>query len=514
MAGFTARFLGLDGQLDANKLLWGLFYIFCVWFIIRQIRYYWYYRSLFKVPIGRYGVLMSPVPPHEMPKVLHQRIGEIGGIMATWNAGIPVIMISQGKYAAPILRSNTNIRKNFLVGFFEEWLGKGLLTSSGEHWRSHRRALTNTFHFNVLRHYLESMKRNVSVFLDLMDKKAETGETFDIFDYHLLLGLDVIFETAMGRNIDAQLAEGKNEYCQAVVTAARTLSARGQRPWLWIPFIWKSTALYQEYRSALAVLDKWKFETIRERRTILAKAMLASGKDSVDIDAMALRRGRLSFLDLMLTLKDANGDPAFDEEEIGEEVANFMFAGHDTTSAALTWLTAEVAHNPQIQERLQQEVDEYWAAHDALDMDDLNTLPYVNAVVKETLRKYPSAPTVGRVLDEDAQCGEYFLPKDTIIFLHIDGINNNPEDWNEPEVFNPERFLNGNDNFDPYNYVPFSAGARNCIGQKFALQLIKTYVFYFFRRFRVVPMIDHVPLKNYVVVDKPYEGNPVRVERR
>lgn len=111
----------------------------------------------------------------------------------------------------------------------------------------------------------------------------------------------------------------------------------------------------------------------------------------------------------------------------------------------------------------------------SLTYQDLQELKYLDLVIKEVLRLYPSAPAISRELDHAVEFKGKIIPKDTVFSIFIYGINRDPDYHDDPELFKPERFLDVSGK-KPYAYVPFSAGPRNCIGQKYAMLEMKVLI--------------------------------------
>lgn len=129
-------------------------------------------------------------------------------------------------------------------------------------------------------------------------------------------------------------------------------------------------------------------------------------------------------------------------------------------------------------------------------MKDLNEMKYLERVIKEAMRLYPSVPIIGNKTSEPVELAGYSIPKDCSIHLHIHHINRDPDNFANPDVFDPDRFLPINSIArHPFAYIPFSAGPRNCIGQKFAMLEEKAVISAVIRNFRITSMQKHEDVK-------------------
>jgi len=148
-----------------------------------------------------------------------------------------------------------------------------------------------------------------------------------------------------------------------------------------------------------------------------------------------------------------------------------MFEGHDTTSQGLLWTIYLLAKHPSVQEKARAEIKSILGTQPHISYDQINKVTYLTAVLKESHRLYPPVPIISRVLDEEVEVLGYTLPEGTHVRIAPWSIHRNPNVWDHPNDFIPERFLQtSRENDDqPFAFVPFSAGPRNCIGQKFAL---------------------------------------------
>ncbi|GFG33543.1 hypothetical protein Cfor_01031 [Coptotermes formosanus] len=197
------------------------------------------------------------------------------------------------------------------------------------------------------------------------------------------------------------------------------------------------------------------------------------------------KKKRMAFLDMLV--EAAEDGAKLTDEEIREEVDTFMFAGHDTTSAAICWTLFLLGLHPDVQDKAYEELEGIFEGSDrAPRMKDLNEIKYLERVIKESLRLYPSVPSFSRLLMEDIEIGGYTIPAGCSIRVNIYMHNRNPDQFPNPEKFDPDNFLPERvAKRHPYAYIPFSAGPRNCIGQKFALLEEKTMLSYMLRHYRL-----------------------------
>jgi len=162
-------------------------------------------------------------------------------------------------------------------------------------------------------------------------------------------------------------------------------------------------------------------------------------------------------------------------------------AGHDTTALSLTWLMNWLAVYPEVQRRAREEAVRVMGGATAPTAEMLEEVPYLDAVISENLRLRPpvyNLPT--RLCAEDTELDGFFLPKGTNVSLHIGAINRHPDVWDRPESFEPERFLQAK-RPRVFHWLPFSAGPRRCLGDKFSLMEQKTLLMMLLTRMEILP---------------------------
>uniref|UniRef100_A0A914DG29 Cytochrome P450 n=1 Tax=Acrobeloides nanus TaxID=290746 RepID=A0A914DG29_9BILA len=220
----------------------------------------------------------------------------------------------------------------------------------------------------------------------------------------------------------------------------------------------------------------------------------------------------MAFLDLMLDMLE-KGD--LDREGLQEEVDTFTFEGHDTTSAAMNFFLHLMGTHPEIQAKVHEEID-YVVGETPREVtfEDIGRLKYLEACLKETLRLYPSVPLIARQATEEIKVCNYTLPVGTAVVINPSMVHRDPKYWPDPDVFNPERFIE-TELKHPYCYIPFSAGSRNCIGQRFAMMEEKCVIARILREFKVKSKVrnDQMRLSAELII-RPMFGNHILFERR
>lgn len=425
---------------------------------------------------------------HEIFYVIDERTRAYPDIHRIWTALVPEVRISKAEYVEQVISSSKHIEKSRGYRFLHEWLGEGLLTSKGERWFQHRKLITPTFHFHILDGFCDVFAENSQELVELLRPHADTGKPVNLFPFIGKVALDIICETAMGVKVNAQSEGEENIYVKAVCELSRLFVERLVRPWYHVDFLWYRSQLARENKNALDIVHNYTRGVIRDRKAALEvkhksddSAAASGGGDGESFG----RKKRLAFLDLLLEGNQANN--LLTDEDVREEVDTFMFEGHDTTTAGISWALFLLALHPDIQERAVEEIEAIFEGSDRpATMQDLNEMKLLERCIKETLRLYPSVSFFGRTLSEDIQLAGYHVPAKTIVGIHAYHVHRDERFYPDAERFDPDRFLPENtENRHPYAYIPFSAGPRNCIGQKFALLEEKSVISSVLRRFRL-----------------------------
>lgn len=488
----------------------------------------------------------------------HTLIYKDSDLYRVWIGQEPVVCVWKPEMVERVLGDNFLLEKSYHYDFLKPWLGNGLLTSPGRIWRPRRKLLVPSFHFNILQAFVPVFDRKSKLLVEKLHRKLklenskEKSVVIDITPVITACALDAICETIMGVSVDAQ-NKPNNDYCESVYIVGETFLERIIQPRYWLDTVFRYTELGKLYTYHLCKLHTFTRTVIAERKKERAGKLITDNNKSINefesnkqpsnclvnrlkvLEQTATDAANMSspqgapklpkaFLDLLLDNLNSRGDQALSDEEIREEVDTFMFEGHDTTAMALSWTLFLLGHNAQVQKKLAEEVDDFFESTDlsnlfqngGLKLDQIKKLKYLDCVVKETLRLCPSVPFIGRKTIADMKIGEYDIPANTVLFVLIYQLHRNPDVFTNPEKFDPDRFLPQNMNCrHPFAYVPFSAGPRNCIGQKFAMAEMKIVLLNLIRNFEFesITPLDKARVQMEMVL-RPKCSLDIRVKQR
>jgi cytochrome P450 len=200
----------------------------------------------------------------------------------------------------------------------------------------------------------------------------------------------------------------------------------------------------------------------------------------------AANESHFDFLSMLMDARDRETDRAMDDRELIDEVLTLIVAGHETTAAALSWTWYLLSENPAAEACLQAEADQ---APDLVifGLTAAEALTFTHQVAQESLRLYPPGWLLTRRTIEPDVLGGYQIPARSEVFLSPYMLHRNPQFWEDPERFDPDRFA-GVDAKDRHRfaYIPFAVGPRHCIGENIAMFEILVHLQHMAKRFRLV----------------------------
>ena len=323
-------------------------------------------------------------------------------------------------------------------------LGQGLLLSEGTLWRRQRRIVTPAFRHERVRALDSVMTAASRDMLARWDELAD-GTELDMAREMMRFTLDIVCRTMFSSDIEAEAEE-----IGACVSRYQDTVGRISIPDLlglpgWLPRLGARQA-----RDAIRREDAILRDLIGRRR-----ARGAAGDD---------------LLAMLLEARDEETGEGMSENQLLDEVATIMNAGHETTANALVWTWYLLAGHPAVEARLHDELTEALADRIAT-ADDLPALPYTRMVIEESMRLYPPAHTISReALADDEICGHHIPAGSTVMVLPW-LLHRHKALWADPDAFDPGRFAPERADERPrYAYIPFGGGPRICLGASFAMK--------------------------------------------
>ncbi|KAM7464286.1 hypothetical protein LguiA_032407 [Lonicera macranthoides] len=228
---------------------------------------------------------------------------------------------------------------------------------------------------------------------------------------------------------------------------------------------------------------KW-FDPLKIKRTMI-KDMSRTMKISTKFVQERLKKREMGqennskkdFLDTLLEYRGdgKDGPDSITEKNVNIVILEMFFAGSETTSISIEWGFTELLRNPSVLSKVREEIDRVVGRDRKVEESDMDYLPYLQAVVKETLRLHPALPLLlPRNTMEDTNYMGYLIPKDTQVFVNAWAIGRDPDSWEDPLTFKPERFLNSSIEYKGQHFelIPFGSGRRICIGFPLAHRVV------------------------------------------
>eukprot|EP01119_Soliformovum_irregulare_P025439 TRINITY_DN9424_c0_g1_i1.p1 TRINITY_DN9424_c0_g1~~TRINITY_DN9424_c0_g1_i1.p1 ORF type:complete len:480 (+),score=81.47 TRINITY_DN9424_c0_g1_i1:22-1461(+) len=350
-------------------------------------------------------------------------------------SGDPVISFSDPDVIKEVLCNTDRFPKYApLYNVVKKVLGEGMLILAGDQWKHHRRMATPLFHYGALKAMMGPMERVASEMCRDLETLQGQPISTDVFQKYTM---KVIIAAAFGEQFDHEwmasqfhlLSQSFNAYAMWHTICGRLMD------YLPIKAAQDVKDVHHNIRTHLV-------DAIAKRRSEIAQ----SSEEIIPSD--------------LLTLYIMND---MDDSAIIEDGLIFLFAGSDTTSVLLSWACYYLSTNPDIQSKVREEITQ------ATSIDDLAALRYSRNFLLEILRLRPPVPTLDRYAAEDCVLAGQNIPQGTCVFLNFHVAHLDDRYWKDPFKFDPSRF-DHNERQHPFAFVPFSAGERNCIGQKLGMQ--------------------------------------------
>jgi cytochrome P450 len=341
------------------------------------------------------------------------------------------------------------------------FLGKGLLTTHGEAWRTQRRLIQTGFERKQLEVLSASMQDSLADSLRDFDRQARIGPV-DIYPHLMKMTFAMVGKSLFG----ARLKDEDIDFISLTISTVQEFMVRQTIQ----PYLNPWFAVSGELR---------RHEEMRTRA------------DGILLDYIRRRRKEAPGHDLLQILMDArysDGEGMSDELVLSESM-QLLVAGHETSSNVLSWLIYLLSSRPDCVDRVRQEFDAVLGGR-PLSYSDVPKFEFTTQVIQEALRLYPPFWMVDRMALADDRAGDLAIPRGSTVVVFIYGAHHSPQYWEHAESFDQERFTKVKEKLHkPFAYLPFGAGPRGCIGGNYAMLQILMIVSVLLRKydFRLVP---------------------------
>ena len=397
----------------------------------------------------------------------------------------PAYLVSNHEMLYEILvRRAKDYEKGMQYDRVRSMLGNGILLSEGEFHRRQRLLMQPAFHHTRIAQYVDIMRSSS----DLLFDSWKDGQRVNMYHMFYELAVRVVIKALFSTDM-AESDIDEVYRCMPVVISG--VERRAAIPPALLDRI--PTRAGKEFHDAMRRLTKVGHRIVAD---------LGSDKDRPTDDLMAT----------LFTARD-EGNPDVDDQQIHEEFMTMLTAGSETTPSAMAWTVYLLGEHPDVQRRVQAEVDEVLQGN-PITPADLPKLTYLRQVVTESLRMYPPVWALGRRTRVNTEIGGHRIPAGTEVLYSIFAVQNDHAVYAKPRTFDPDRWSKGRHSEIPRSaFMPFGAGVRNCIGESFAWNEIQTVIATLMADWHVRPISDEPvqPIAMGALVPGPL---PMTVVRR
>jgi cytochrome P450 len=434
-------------------------------------------------PLGRIGFMRTFVrnPLEVIPRAAYEE-----DFIAFGGSRLPRAWVTAPSLIkAILLDEREKFRKLTQIRLLSPLLGSGILTSEDAEWKWQRQAASPMFRPQELAAFVPAFVGAAHARLAAWGNAREstqqieaemTRATFDVIAATLLPSLDERLAPAIHESVRALQRSGGWDMLFAAMNLPH-----------WLPRPGRASGIraMRRLRGAVAAV-------IGERRAH------EGGPDDL------ARR--------LMAAKDPESGQAMSDERLVDNVLTFYLAGHETTAKALTWTLYLLARSPEWTALVQDEIARVVGAG-PVSAAHLDQLVLTQRVLKESMRLYPPVPIMSRQCVADARIEGHDIKAGTSLLMPIYAIHRHARRWDQPDAFMPERFAN-EAGIARYQYMPFGAGPRICIGMAFAMMEATAMLATFVQHASFAPVEGHEPTPIARVTLLPKGGMPLRVETR
>ncbi|XP_063906177.1 cytochrome P450 4C1-like [Zophobas morio] len=425
------------------------------------------------------------------------RVAQYAPVTRAWFGPFLFVVITRPE-DMDILLSRYLDKSMFYGKYLTDTIRTALPSSPVSIWKERRRAINHTFNSATITSFVPIFVKHATRLADttLTNMCGEKNIPQDLFPKIWKHALQASCE-ALG-DVCPDLLETTDKYIAAAFRFEEILRRRFFRPHLNLDFFWKESSLRKEQLETGQIFEDFVQQVIDTKKTRFRN------------DDTFLKDRR--FLNYLL---DLNSDGKIKREGVLDESAFMFHAASETSSVTISTVLVMLGLHPHIQEKVYHEVSKFTT----VTIDEINQMDYLERVIKETLRIFPSVPFLLRKVDKEIKLDSYFIPAGCEILIPLPHLHRRPDLWPDPLKFDPDRFLPQEiEKRHRCAFIPFSVGPRNCPGSKYAMLSLKIFLATALRRFRVVKCVDYKTVEDldleFYIIGKAKKGYRVVLEER
>eukprot|EP01120_Amphizonella_sp_Union-15-10_P001079 TRINITY_DN1113_c0_g1_i1.p1 TRINITY_DN1113_c0_g1~~TRINITY_DN1113_c0_g1_i1.p1 ORF type:complete len:497 (-),score=74.65 TRINITY_DN1113_c0_g1_i1:42-1532(-) len=402
-------------------------------------------------------------------------------------SGFHTIIVTDSKEIHTIFKDTATFGKGQSQNKYgERFLGDSVLLSEGETWKHQRQIINPAFTPTAIQNFMPIFLSVCQQTIQML--KQLDGQPIDVYQLFKKLTLDGLGIAAFGESL--QSIKRKHGDVEAIYKGIMDIFKDFLRMMgIKDLFPLKSNKIVAKYFDDF---DDFVFSMIEDRK-----------KNRSD--------DRKLLLDFLIDASDEGSGKKLTNVEVKNNVNTFFLAGHETTSSALAMIAYELSRNPEIQDKARKLVIEK-VGKDAPSYDQTNLVPYINAIINETLRLHPPVPGVTRYTNNDVELNGFFIPKNTFIIVPSYSLHRLEEVWgSDAKIFRPERWIENGFKPPVGYYMPFGKGSRICVGNVFATLEMRIAVLMLLQNFELLPSPLHPELKiGFEMTIRPQDGFTIK----
>ncbi|KAH7837410.1 hypothetical protein Vadar_013602 [Vaccinium darrowii] len=380
---------------------------------------------------------------------------------------MPVLVVSSSKMAKEVLRTHDAefaSRPPFLSFKKLSYNGLGVAFAPyNDSWREMRKiCILHLFSPKRVQSFRPIRENEVSKLIKKIEKAASASKIVNLSEMLLLFSNTIISKIAFGTCYEDEGSE--RSMFENLLTDSQAVSA---------------SFYFSDYFPCLGWVDRLTGKLNQLDKTFKALHSFFQGEvdDHMINDEKKTKFEQEDFIDVLLQLqKDGSSPIKLTSDHIKALLQDIFTAGTDTNAATLVWAMTELVKNPNSMKKAQQEVRNKAGNRGAIDENDLQEYPYLQAVIKETMRLHPPAPLlVPHETTQKCNISGYEIPPKTVVHVNAWAIGRDPESWENPEIFSPERFIGSSVDFrgKDFELIPFGAGRRGCPGLNMGVAVVE-----------------------------------------